>query len=566
MLKVRVLDHRDIKRNADRTIKQPTAKRNSLNNGIFRRKSPSKNVKVETLIQPEAEVQGDTNEKADLKVAATFERVFQGHFVDIPSPLSKLVRVFTSSTFTDTTVERNALMEDVYPALKEFCRETHGLDFQVVDMRWGVRDEATDDHMTTKLCINEIGNCQRLSLGPNFVVVDMRWGVRDEATDDHMTTKLCINEIGNCQRLSLGPNFVVFLCQKYGYRPIPSEILCTELDMLKRALRDEHEDTSLLDTWYIEDANAVPALFILQPISSILVNFNNKRIPKLQKQDAAAWWEAEASMQNSLRKAAKICYDRGYLTHEQMHNYFMSVTEREVIHGILKAKNPNEHCLCYVRHINNIVCAEAQQLLSSLRDERVPAKLDAANIRRSTIEWAGRDGVDTVFHADYIKRFCNDFYESITQMVNKAMKKHDKFRDHLFSEVLQHLCNALSVSNMFFGRDDELKAAESYIRSNSNVPVVYYGENGCGKTSTLAKIAREIRNWYDRGEQPIIVLRFLGTSPASSSIAPLLTSVCDQELRGTSPTELSKLFLHFKKMTTLATDQKPLVFFVNFFI
>lgn len=42
--------------------------------------------------------------------------------------------------------------------------------FQVVDMRWGVRDEATDDHMTSYLCLNEIDNCQRLSLGPNFVV------------------------------------------------------------------------------------------------------------------------------------------------------------------------------------------------------------------------------------------------------------------------------------------------------------------------------------------------------------------------------------------------------------
>lgn len=49
-------------------------------------------------------------------------------------------------------------------------------------------------------------------------VVDMRWGVRDEATDDHMTTELCMREIKNCQRLSMGPNFVVFLGQKYGYR------------------------------------------------------------------------------------------------------------------------------------------------------------------------------------------------------------------------------------------------------------------------------------------------------------------------------------------------------------
>lgn len=58
--------------------------------------------------------------------------------------------------------------------------------------------------------------------------------------------------------------------------------------------------------------------------------------------------------------------------------------------------------------------------------------------------------------------------------VNKAVKKREKFRDSLFSEVLQHLCNALSVSDMFFGRDDELKAAESYVHSKSNIPLVYY--------------------------------------------------------------------------------------------
>lgn len=34
----------------------------------------------------------------------------------------------------------------------EFCF----LFSQVVDMRWGVRDEATDDHMTTELCMREI--------------------------------------------------------------------------------------------------------------------------------------------------------------------------------------------------------------------------------------------------------------------------------------------------------------------------------------------------------------------------------------------------------------------------
>ena len=46
----------------------------------------------------------------------------------------------------------------------------------------------------------------------------MRWGVRDEMTNEHMTTELCMTELRNCQRLSMGPNFIYFGAQKYGYR------------------------------------------------------------------------------------------------------------------------------------------------------------------------------------------------------------------------------------------------------------------------------------------------------------------------------------------------------------
>lgn len=37
-------------------------------------------------------------------------------------------------------------------------------------MRWGVRDGATNTHMTTELCLREIKACQEISVGPNFVV------------------------------------------------------------------------------------------------------------------------------------------------------------------------------------------------------------------------------------------------------------------------------------------------------------------------------------------------------------------------------------------------------------
>ena len=65
--------------------------------------------------------------------------------------------------------ERNTLMRQAYPKVKAHCRKI-GYEFQVVDMRWGVRDEATDDHMGTELCLKELKLCQKLSTGPNFVV------------------------------------------------------------------------------------------------------------------------------------------------------------------------------------------------------------------------------------------------------------------------------------------------------------------------------------------------------------------------------------------------------------
>src|SRR5215469_852051 len=93
-----------------------------------------------------------------------------------------------------------------------------------------------------------------------FQVVDMRWGVRDEATDDHMTTELCMKEIENCQRLSTGPNFVVFLGQKYGYRPIPTIIDGEEFRAVYNALHQKGiTETELLDYWYREDTNSVPS-------------------------------------------------------------------------------------------------------------------------------------------------------------------------------------------------------------------------------------------------------------------------------------------------------------------
>lgn len=70
----------------------------------------------------------------------TIDTIFAGSLEHLPPVSSKIVRIFTSSTFTDTTMERNTLMAKCYPKIKDYCREKHGLEFQVITLRyWMVR-------------------------------------------------------------------------------------------------------------------------------------------------------------------------------------------------------------------------------------------------------------------------------------------------------------------------------------------------------------------------------------------------------------------------------------------
>jgi len=57
--------------------------------------------------------------------------LLRGRSQELPDVRSKVVRVFVSSTFTDTLAERDSLIENAFPKLKDYCREKYGLEFQV---------------------------------------------------------------------------------------------------------------------------------------------------------------------------------------------------------------------------------------------------------------------------------------------------------------------------------------------------------------------------------------------------------------------------------------------------
>src|SRR5215467_12559436 len=129
---------------------------------------------------------------------------------------TRIFRVFVSSTFSDLKAEREALQNHVFPKLRDLC-------FQ--------------------------HNCR-------FQAIDLRWGVSEEAALDQQTMNICLEELRRCQLMTPRPNFIILLGERYGWRPLPSQIPAAEFQKLERQITGE-KDRRFLARWYERDDNLV---------------------------------------------------------------------------------------------------------------------------------------------------------------------------------------------------------------------------------------------------------------------------------------------------------------------
>ncbi len=188
---------------------------------------------------------------------------------------------------------------------------------------------------------------------------------------------------------------------------------------------------------------------------------------------------------------------------------------------------------------------------------------------RFKVDWSGKEGLNSGDHYEYLREFSEHFYHNITKLVRKAMRKEDQSPfGKITTEILHHshLCN--NNVEVFLGRENQLNAIEQYIKSDSQLPLVIHGCSGCGKTSLLSKAATLIEHWSPINTKAILILRFIGTTPDSSSIIPLLTSICQQISYNLmlplneSPDDLIGVIFYLKQLV-LRAKQQPLFIFID---
>ncbi|KAE8632431.1 hypothetical protein XENTR_v10001547 [Xenopus tropicalis] len=439
-----------------------------------------------------------------------FKDILRGKETSLPTEPSNTVRLFISSTFSDMAEERNALMEFAYPDIQAFCQK-HGLGFEVVDMRWGVRDYATVDHRTKELCLKEIDFCQKTSMGPSFIAL-----------------------VGN----------------RYGFRPIPRVISEEEFNILFSKIQSNESDAQLLTKWFWKDMNTIPPTYVLQPITTHLPHYaaTNPSFAELQAQEYKEWRNTEKQLTKALRLAALEAQIEGLITLEQKHKYFKSVTESEIECGLLACGANKEGSTIFLREVKDLnqcqisglldvredgsTDTEAQDLLQNLKNRILTDHKDC--VKTHVVEMSIQKN-----KMAYLHKLCDQAIAVVNHQILKCLPSGNAGQSQsenqhpwlgwLRQEVIHHLSSSQKKSQVFSGRQDLLQKIMSYIQErHSQVypPLIIHGVSGSGKTALMCK-AFEMLKQTNNGSS-LMVLRLLGTSPQSSEIHDVLKSICYQ--------------------------------------
>ena len=68
------------------------------------------------------------------------------------------IRLFISSTFRDMAQEREIIVANVFPLIRDFCNR-RGVSFTEIDLRWGITDEEARSYQVLKICLDEVDRC-----------------------------------------------------------------------------------------------------------------------------------------------------------------------------------------------------------------------------------------------------------------------------------------------------------------------------------------------------------------------------------------------------------------------
>ncbi|TRY69677.1 hypothetical protein DNTS_030265 [Danionella cerebrum] len=491
---------------------------------------------------------------------------------EIPSLTFKQKRfcIYLCGGFKDTTLERRALMESVYPRLYLYCKQ-RGHDFRMMDLRAGVKDPVSNHHDLAEMHLNILQLCQETH-GPNFFVFI---GQKHETLSlPNMITQTdfeaILNQVERSKRTlsrkyleteeksqsSFGPiDYRSFSREKEAHlskeslnilreNPLFYSTISDLEDTRVHSWMDYDQDLTLLQMWYKLDKNTVPAVYRLLPVSTNHPDFLS-RDGNRRMLGRKAWCTSSLKLWNILRRSGP----------DAIGEEATNLLDWEVEQGLGGEELPEEHCHCYKRIITDLMYNLRSEHASQFVDlhkgrtevnqtlhqaqlrfiSNIHLKLRHTNIHETNVSW-GRGGLSAKHnrsHQFYVDRLCSHFQRTITASLSRHMQvfepkgSFDTQRKEVSilrveEEIQRHARYGDRLAQGFTFRQDFLVEVKHVLEASqaSQRAVLLLGEPGSGKTTTMAKLAQVISVWIPGDVK--VLCRFVGlTSDSRNSLSEL---------------------------------------------
>ena len=472
--------------------------------------------------------------------------VLQGGFWQEPikrwkAPHFKLA-IFLSSTFTDTTAERNVILDELAPHYRAICAQR---DIQLI-------------------------------------FLDMRWGIRPSATLTHNIWDRCAYGLDFCFRESSALSFISLQSAKYGFRPLPREIIRQALDTKVDEWGQTPPDSplaakhrlylNLVKEWYTLSNTLDSTVYHLKTLTS-------------KRNESYYWDEVHPTLLGAL-SGVEFAPNKfpmlkiGQSITEWEFRYAKSLASKNV--GVrmrwIHRNFPDEATIADPNFYGG---SETNDAMRRYKKEMTDSPMKSL---RLDVRY---DALISGNAQDYLQQFKAEMIAILTREIEVAIGRSDEWNrnghgfglpgDHL-SEILHHYQLAHEKVSAFFGREallDEIidflvtsntwscapwflssKKGGKYATPNhlvyvppalsgwsavtrmakksalSAVSLAIVGHSGTGKTAVMAKLAQLLyareRDLYSMTERRPILLRFCGTSSQSLSGLDLVKSLVVQ--------------------------------------
>ncbi|KAF0041595.1 hypothetical protein F2P81_005127 [Scophthalmus maximus] len=400
---------------------------------------------------------------------------------------SNMIRVFISSTFTDMSSERKALLDKAYPEVVTFCRSL-GLMFEaLLGNRYGHRS-------LPRLIPEKLFEVllSKLSKSPEGVEQLSQWFLKDSN--------------------AVPPTYV--LQPVTAHFPHYSDL---------RPERRPQRDNEVL-SWRFTENQLLQLLRSAAAAAEAAGDITSEQKQKFytsvtQRELEQGLWRDD-SEPSALLFVREIPRQRGRDGPKRLAKY-MDVTA------------------------DGLLDAEAGELLSGLKSRLYASSREVLNLHCVELSKGSVDPKRKE-HAQYLDAVCEQFVTQMMARVTAAVdsptdgrrrkiwgstgEEKEQTSDWVVEEAEQHAAMSAELSRGLIGREELLGKICLAMWESTNArhgPLVVHGAAGMGKTALLCKLAQEMQRVMEAGS--VVVIRLLSARhPHRPDVDHVLRSVCLQ--------------------------------------